>query len=386
MTDVRASLRQLFDAGIAAVNGYDATARALRELSFDEPIYLVAVGKAADAMTRGALSRHAGQVAQALVVTKHHHLSHCLNTTPGVRCLEAGHPTPDKYSLQAGQALIDFVSAVPSEARLLVLLSGGASALVEQLIDGIELADLQMLTEKLLGGGLPIGEMNAERRRVSMIKDGGLSRYLSECAVTQLLISDVPGDTLADIGSGLLLGSRVDESLQTRIETHLIASSAMAQRAVAASAQQQNFTVVQAAGELFGDIADVTNHICDTLLAPNAAAGVCIWGGEPTVKLPECAGRGGRNQHLALSLAKRLVDHPGVDILCCGTDGTDGPTEDAGGWVNHLTVSRGDALQLDIDITLAHADAGTYLQQVGGLITIGPTGTNVMDLVIAISV
>ena len=153
-------------------------------------------------MRSGVLGK---RVAGGLVITKHGHLSDEIADEARLVCLESGHPTPDAASLEAGDALLRFVDELPEDAHLLVLISGGTSALVECLIDGVSLDDLQTLTGRLLAEGYPIGDINRLRGRLSRIKGGRLASALPPIAVTQLLISDVPGDLPADIGSGMLV-------------------------------------------------------------------------------------------------------------------------------------------------------------------------------------
>lgn len=383
-----ALLRTLFHAGVNAVSGYEATRRALTETQLPEKVYLVALGKAADSMARGALSIIDDRLVSGLVVTKHHHLSDDLSTDTRLTCIESGHPVPDEASLQAGQELIKFVQSVPSDQLLIFLVSGGTSALVEALNDGLGLAELKNETDKLLASGAPIGEMNQHRRTLSRIKGGKLAGYV-DCDVLQLLISDVPGDKPADIGSGLLVadvatGMCVDLPIWNRVKTSVIASSAIAQAAVAAEAMQQGLVVVQCSGNLDGDMPDVVKRVSGVLSADNAERGVYIWGGEPTIVLPSKPGRGGRNQHLALALAQSMALHESASVIVCGTDGTDGPTNDAGGLVSQLTLEASVKANLQIEDYLQAADAGSCLDILGCLVTTGPTGTNVMDLAIAI--
>lgn len=384
----RALLMQLFQAGVDAVGGQQATRRELTGRQFQDPVHLVAVGKAADAMTAGALEILADKLVNGLVITKHGHLSELIRHHPLLETVEAGHPVPDEHSLQAGARLCEFVQAVPENHRLLFLVSGGTSALVEHLQEGLNLADLKHRTDQLLASGAPIGEMNRHRRQISRIKGGKLAKHL-KCRVLQLLISDVPGDKPGDIGSGLLVpddatGMSADLPVWSRVETKIIASSAIAQAAVQQAAVAANLDIQQASGSLDGDIADVGDRIRAILSATDCPSGVYIWGGEPTVKLPDTPGRGGRNQHLALSLTTSVAANGHASLLVCGTDGTDGPTGDAGGLVDETTQSRAEAASLNIEQFLQAADAGTCLDTLDQLITTGPTGTNVMDLAIAI--
>lgn len=377
---------ELFQAGVDAVGGFQATVRALASVDFDSPVHVVAIGKASDAMARGAKKILGDKLVSALVISKHGHISDELKGDTRFECLESGHPVPDQQSLEAGARLFDVVRALAPTERLLFLVSGGTSALVEYLNDGLTLESLQSLNDELLASGAAIGEMNRQRRQLSKIKGGQLALCV-RCPVVQLLISDVPGDTLSDIGSGLLVpddstGMHKDLPVWQLINSKIIASSAIAQAAVAVAATNQSLVVNQYSGSLHGDVEAVVKNISQALV--HAEKGVYIWGGEPTVVLPSLAGRGGRNQHLALSLARVAAQHPSMSILVCGTDGSDGPTVDAGGLINECSLSVAADKSIDIDDYLRRFDAGSALLKMEALVTTGPTGTNVMDLCVVI--
>ena len=386
--DRATQLQVLFQAGVNAVSGYEATCKFLKGVELPDQVCVVALGKAADSMAQGAVSVLGEKIVSGLVVTKHAHLSEALRNDTRFTCLESGHPVPDQASLLAGSTLKKYVQAVSSDQLLIFLVSGGTSALVEELNEELSLIDLKHETDKLLASGAPIGEMNVHRRTLSQIKGGKLAKHV-QCSVLQLLISDVPGDKPADIGSGLLVpdattGMHEALPVWSRIDTHIIASSAIAQAAVASMAFQKGLAVQQPSGSLHGNMPDVIERISGVLCAENAAKGVYIWGGEPTIMLPAKPGRGGRNQHLALALAPIISMQKNTSILVCGTDGTDGPTEDAGALVSETTHESACHSHLDIEAYLKDADAGSCLDLLGALITTGPTGTNVMDLAIAI--
>ncbi|NND90814.1 MAG: DUF4147 domain-containing protein, partial [Granulosicoccus sp.] len=370
------------------VGGQQATVRALRQVDLPDKIHLVALGKAADAMATGALQVIGDRLISGLIVTKHHHLSRAVQQDVRLECHEAGHPVPDDASLAAGQRLHDYLAALPEEHLLVFLVSGGTSALVEYLNEGLDLSDLKRETDQLLASGAPIGEMNRRRRTLSQIKGGKLARQV-RCPVLQFLISDVPGDRPGDIGSGLLIpdaatGMGPELPVWATIRTRIIASSSIAQAAVARQAAEIGLPVCQAHGSLDGDMDEVIERVAAELRRPDRQAGVYIWGGEPTVVLPASPGRGGRNQHLALALAPCLAELESTSVLVCGTDGTDGPTTDAGGLVDEQTLEKSRAKGLDVRDYLSRADAGSCLQQLDALVTTGPTGTNVMDLAIAV--
>ncbi len=381
-------LRELFQAGVDAVGGFEATARALQDIELGANVHLVALGKASDSMARGALHILGDKIVSGLVVTKHGHLSDELKSYDLFDCYESGHPVPDEASLIAGDKLVEYVRRIPSSDTLLFMVSGGTSALVEHLNAGLTLDDLKRETGKLLASGAAIGEMNKHRRTLSRIKGGKLASTI-QCQVVQLLISDVPGDRLADIGSGLLVpdaltGMPPELPVWQRVSTRIIASSAIAQAAVKTAALHRGLFVVQGSGDLDGDMPEVLDRISNVIGSVQSQPGVYIWGGEPTVVLPENPGRGGRNQHLALALCESVAARGNASILVCGTDGTDGPTNDAGGLVSDATLASALENNLQINDYLARADAGNCLDALNALVTTGPTGTNVMDLAIAI--
>lgn len=416
------SLIELFNEGVKAVQGDQAVAASLREkaLPSNAPVYLLAIGKAAGAMTQGAIDALEERPISGLVITKPAHASADIQSLSWLRVVESSHPVPNERSLEAGAKAVEFIQSIPDNAQLLVLLSGGASALMEHLIDGLSLSDLQELNEMLLAGGYPIGEMNTLRKTLSAIKGGKLCNYLPNIPVTQLVISDVPGDVLSDIGSGpfvapnenenahpgeILAGAKFrasdtvtacvsafgvaapssSHSVWGNIQTRIVGSSRIAQNAVMNAAQKLNLPddcSIRCEEALNDDVGVTAQKIAHTLVN-NSLAGIRIWGGETHCVLPENPGRGGRNQHLALTIAKHIAGVENLTVLCCGTDGTDGPTNDAGALVTGSTIAEGNALGLSVDAYLEKADAGSYLEAVNALVTTGPTGTNVMDLVIA---
>jgi len=381
---VAATLRVLHAAGIEAVGGRQATRRALADVDAGPRVRVAAIGKAASAMALGARDALGDALASGLVLTKYAHLEPELVADARFDCRESAHPVPDAASLAAGEALVTFVRSVADDEHLLVLVSGGASALVERLVDGSTLAELRRRTDALLADGVPIGEINRVRCTLSTIKGGGMLACLGRCRVTQLLVSDVPGDHPGDIGSGPFVAPETTcpAGEAPRVDTRVIASSAIAQAAVVAEAERRGLHVARRSGSLDGDVDATAERVANHLLDPDVAAGVHVWGGEPTVVLPPGPGRGGRNQHLALALAARIAGRDDLAVLVAATDGSDGPTTDAGGLVDGTTLARGG--ESAAREALARADAGSWLERTGALVTTGPTGTNVMDLAIAL--
>lgn len=407
----RNHLLAIFNVALAAVNGCTCVRDYLSAHPLQGDVYLIAIGKAAASMADGALQSLREKIVSGLVITKHGHggswNKNASVTNARIVCLEAGHPLPDEHSLHAGKALLDFIDTAPIDAQFLFLISGGASTLAEVPIAGIGLPELLKINAWLLGAGLDIHQMNRVRIKLSTIKGGRLAHRLNGRSTLNLLISDVMGDAPAIIGSGLLTadtgsdvpesnlpdwpGSLLKDAFSARkpdaanfksIRTEIIASLADAMQSAANYARDKGYTVYCHDKLLSGAAIDTGHRLAAELLA--GEPGVYVWGGETTVQLPPHPGRGGRNQALALAVALEIKNRQDILFLAAGTDGTDGPTDDAGAIVDGMSVVRGEAKQLSANQCLAAADAGSFLEASGDLIHTGPTGTNVMDLAIGI--
>jgi glycerate 2-kinase len=405
----REILLDCFRAALEAVDARRAVARQLAVERLEGDWQVLAIGKAAGAMTLGALEGLGGRMGQALVVTCPGHLPPGLAGLAGLRVLESAHPRPDARSIAAGEAVTEFIAALPARAQVLVLVSGGASSLVELPVPGIELDDLRELNDWALGSGWPIGQINGLRRRVSRLKGGGLAALLGSRRVLSMMVSDVPGDDPAVIGSGLLhrareAGSDAGElppGIRTilsraakspgrpggdgvEIPYRIVATASDACRAAGTSAASRGLCVRSGGGAFSGDAATLGRRFAANLLA-SAPQTFWAWGGESTVQLPADPGRGGRNQHLALSAALAIEGCEDVWLLAAGTDGVDGGTEDAGAVVDGGSCMRGRRSGLDPRDCLAHADSGSFLEASGDLLHTGPTLSNVGDLVLGLS-
>ena len=364
-------LGQLFDAAVSAVSGRQAVANAIAEDGPFSPSLIIAVGKAAAGMTLGALDEWPD--CAALVITKYGHLTDEFDAFPGVRVMEAAHPVPDENSLSAGKLLIDSIEALPAESHVLFLVSGGASALAEALPSDVSLSELKAMTDKMLATGKTIDQINTRRKTHSLIKGGKLIERFPGRRIRVYAISDVEGDSIAVIGSGLGDTNRLPDKGTSRI----IASNKIARQAAASKAEQLGLAVMENSENLYGDIYELADRLGPFIA--NAPPGVYLFGGEPIVTLPEHPGRGGRNQSLALALSAHIAGRDHISVLVAGTDGTDGPTSAAGGLIDGTTWSETTASD-----ALRRADAGTYLEQCGALFSTGPTHTNVMDLAVVI--
>lgn len=395
----RRDLLNLYAAALQQVNGEHSVSAWLSANSHSESV-VIAIGKAAPAMMRGALQQLGSQLHAALVITRQGYADPSLFACPQILQLEAAHPVPDESSLEAGRQLLTFIARQPLHLPLLFLISGGASSLAEVLHGDVGLADLQRLNRWLLGSDMDIEQMNLIRRGISGIKGGGLRCQLAGRKSQVLLISDVPGDDPAIIGSGLLyappqssivqeipswIAARMRKPKECEhplIPHHVIASSAQAVAAAAIQARSLGYDVFDDYPLLQGNAEQQGETFARLLI--NASPGVHIMGGETTMKLPPDPGRGGRNQHLALVVAREIAGNHDVVVLAAGTDGSDGSGDDAGALIDGYTWGRVSQQGFDPQQALARADSGTVLEATGDLLVTGPTGTNVMDLLIGL--
>jgi hydroxypyruvate reductase len=316
----RRLLLDLYRAALAAVEGRRRVRAALAADARSDPVSAVAIGKAAASMMLGAADALGARLQRGLVVGPDGGMARELAGRPGMRCLEAGHPLPDERSLAAGQALLEFAAATPPASRVLLMVSGGASALLEIPVPGVSLADLRQLYQDATARGLDIESLNARRRELSLVKGGRLPGLFAGSSVEGLLISDVPRDDPAVIGSGLLAapGCRLT----------LVGSLDDALEAVLRAARAQGLAAERIAGRLDGDAGTAARHFCHELAI--GKADLLVGGGETTVRLPAQPGRGGRCQQFALTAAQAIAGHPEFIVLAVGTDGRDGASEDAG--------------------------------------------------------
>lgn len=358
----RAVCEEVFRAAVAACDPEVRVREAVERIPPQRAMLGVAVGKAALAMARGA-----GPVVHGIAVAPE------LDGKPlplGWTARNAGHPFVDERSLAAGEAVRDLVYSAGFDDLVLVLISGGASALIEVLAGDYTLAEYRTRIEAAMRSGVAIRELNALRASMSSIKAGRLASY-SKAPIITLAISDVIGDDLRVIGSGPTI-----PAAPTKGKTSEVVGP-MRSFAQAASAELERRRIVLPAQEepIRGPI---------ELLAPALEPG--IYWGEPTLRVPDVHGEGGRMQHLALLLAQRLRGTADA-AFCIGSDGVDGPPPanrpaPAGAYVDGTTWAAIEAAGLDPADALNRRDAGTALASVGALVVTGPTGINHADLVL----
>ena len=404
ITNPRSICWSIYHQALTQVNGRQCVTTFLHQYPQPTSIALIALGKAATPMAIGAFEVWGNVISQAFLVTKSGHLDRQLIQDYPITCLEAAHPLPVASSLAAGQALLKFINQLSPRLPILFLISGGTSALVEVLAPGITLSQLQQVNQWLLGSGLDIHTVNNIRKSLSAIKGGRLANYLVGHPVLSLLISDVPGDDLLIIGSGLLtpheqqqLPTLLPNWLYTftnqavplappsyfeQIVQYLVATPTLARQGASEAAQQFNWPIYNHDEFIAGEATIAGRTLAQQL--STSAPGIHIWSSETTVYLPPQPGQGGRCQNLALAAAIELAEQNNIHLLAAGTDGNDGPGQAAGALIDGKTLQRGSQAGLSATTCLAQANASQFLTASGDLIYTGPTGTNVMDIIIGV--
>jgi glycerate 2-kinase len=352
---------------VAAVDPAGATARAVAAVDRPRPAWLAAFGKAAPAMAAGAaqVRRFEAGIVVAPDATPVPALP------PKLVILRAAHPVPDARSEVAGRAVLALAASVPAHGALVVLVSGGASALVAVPRGGLSLGDKRARTSAAIARGAPIAEVNRLRASLSAIKGGRLAAACRAPVVT-VVVSDVVGDDPAVVGSGPTLPARPGDVV--------VIASGVADLARAAATAIGGQVVDDA---VTGDVADVAARVAAAIAAAPAGAAL-VWAGEPTIRLPAAPGRGGRARQLALVVARELAGVAGWSLLAAGSDGIDGTADAAGAIVDGATWGRVAAAGIDGQAALDRCDAGSALAAVGADVVTGPTGVNHADLIVAV--
>ena len=404
-TDQRArvALRGIFDAGVASADPRLVLARYLPERPKGRTI-VVGAGKSA-ALMAAAVEAEWPDIT-GVVVTRYEHST----PTRFIEVIESSHPVPDANSERGAIRLLEAVQGLTADDLVLVLMSGGASALIERPADGLTLDDLKAVNRALLASGAPIDEMNAVRKHLSAIKGGRLAAAAAPARVVTLAISDVPGDDPATIGSGPTLpdpttwadvraiaarygldlprtdGPETPKPADLNPEVHLIATPSMALEAAADAARAHGLTPLILGDALEGESRDMGTVMAGIARSvrnghPIPAPCVLLSGGEGTVTIGSTKpGKGGRNTEFLLALAVALRAAPGIWAMAGDTDGIDGTEDAAGAIITPDTLARARAAGLSpLEKLLAH-DSYTLFEATGDLIKTGPTLTNVNDL------
>jgi len=392
-------------------------------------VFVLAVGKAAVPMTAAACQVLGAIPVEGVVVTKYGHVaSYELPST--LEIVEAGHPVPDAAGARGGTAFLRCLNQTTADDLVLLLLSGGGSALLPAPSPGVTLEDLQVTTDHLLRSGANIVDLNVVRKHLSSLKGGQLARMAAPAPVIALVLSDVVGDPMDVIASGptapdpttfaqawdvveryaltdvvpksvsahLQAGLRGEvpetpkpgDSLFDRVHNVIVGSNALAAQAAVAQAEALGYAGLLLTTFIEGEareIAKVAVALAKSLKAtghPVSLPACLVWGGETTVTVTG-QGKGGRNQELALAAALGLEGIVGVAVMALATDGTDGPTDAAGAVVDGSTAGRARDRGWDLRAALQDNNAYPLLADVGDLLRLGPTGTNVNDILVLLA-
>ena len=400
---LREHASRIVSESIRAVLPDEAVQRALRTF---EPrggrIYLAAAGKAAWQMAQAAV-KAVPAIERGIVITKYGHVPHSI---PGIDCLEAGHPVPDENGFAATERMLNMVHGLTAQDTVLFLLSGGGSALMEKpLISGAELQDI---TSQLLRCGADIVEINTVRKRLSAVKGGRFAQACSPAQVYSIVLSDIIGDPLDMIASGpsypdsstcaqamavadkyqlklserarTLLGQETPKQL-TNVTTQITGSVRELCAAAARECAALGYEPVILTDRLTCEAREAGRFLAAVARthAGDGRATAYLAGGETVVHVTG-NGRGGRNQELALAAAEGIAGLKNAAVLSVGSDGTDGPTDAAGGYADGDTWETLAAVGCDAAAMLNNNDAYHALKAADGLIVTGATGTNVNDV------
>jgi len=434
IADLRKAARSIFEAAVRAVDPGEAIRRHLiREgsrlcvghetvdLAKVGEVVVVGCGKAAAPMAASVEEILGDRISRGVVVTKYGHVQ----PTRLIRIHEAGHPVPDDAGIAGAQAILDHLRGLGPDDLVLVLISGGGSALTPAPVEGITLGEKQALTKALLACGADIREMNALRKHISRFKGGQLARAARPARVVTLILSDIVGDPLDAIASGptvpdpttyadaldildkyrirgeipaairnrLEAGARgevpetpkPDDLLFARVHNTIVGSNIQALEAARSEGRALGLTPMILSSSIEGETREIARmHAAlarevRTSGNPVKPPACLISGGETTVTL-RGSGKGGRNQEFVLAAALDIAGLAETAILSAGTDGTDGPTDAAGAIADGETCARALALGLNPRGSLDGNDAYPFFEKLGDLILTGPTNTNVMDV------
>lgn len=419
MKVIRDHLLEIASMSIEKVLPDSAVEVALKEVKICTKPYVIGIGKAAWRMAKALSDNLVGQVAEGIVITKYDHSE---GHIPNFRIFEAGHPVLDEAAIDATREAIAMAQRLRPSDTLIFLISGGGSALFELPIEGVTLEQLKKINLELIHSGANIEEINMIRKLLSEVKGGEFLKFCGCSKIVAFVLSDVIGNSLASIASGPLypeksnldqvkgilntyhinlpetVSNRLETKLQPKllplkpsveVETHLVGSvETMCAYAAMLGSQfgyegiirdsQLKVSVDTFIGLLKKDI-----EVYKELSNQSGKSYCLVYGGELTLKVSG-NGKGGRSQHTALMVSQLIDGYEGVYFLAQASDGTDGPTDAAGGLVDSNTVSKLRNRAYDLKGAIENFDAYHALLEAGDLIISGPTGTNVNDLMLCV--
>ena len=397
--------RKIIKQTIADVMPDRAVRNSLNELQLNGNIYIIAIGKAAWVMAQTASAFLNDKVKMGLIVTKYGHSRGPLKM---FEIIEAGHPTPDENSIRGAKRMLEILESLEQKDIVLFLLSGGGSSLVELPMDGLDLVDIQTVTRKLLFCGADITEMNLIRKKLSAIKGGKLSGHLRGQKAYAIILSDIISDNNDMIASGITYPDlstvkdvekilkkyqirfdrkvmsvleKSDSYRNVSVENHVVGSVTELCKAAAEHAWELGYIPHIVTTAMDCEAREAGRWMASMAEGTYPRPFAMIAGGETVVKVTG-KGMGGRNQEIALSAAMELKGKENVLLFSLGSDGTDGPTDAAGGMVDGHTAGQLEALGINIEQVLADNDSYHALKKVDGLIITGATGTNVNDVTV----
>lgn len=438
LAQLRQDARRIFDKGVVAVDPCVAVQQhvtregerlhvdgRIYDLQAYRHLYVVGAGKAGATMAQGLEGILGDRLTAGAVTVKYGHTA----SVGRVTLHEAGHPLPDAAGVTGADAICQLAQQAGDEDLVICLLSGGGSALLPAPLAGISLAEKQVLTELCLECGASIDEINALRKHLSFLKGGQLARWVSPATLITLVLSDVVGDHLDVIASGPTvpdastfqdcwnilarydLLKQLPESIRTHLEqgragqvsetpkpgdplfahsqTVMIGSNRLALRAACAEAQVLGYKTLILSSSVQGEAREVARMLAaigqEIRLSgmPVTTPACVLVGGETTVTI-QGPGKGGRSQEFALAAALDIAAWDGIVVLSGGTDGTDGPTDAAGALVDGHTIARAQTLGLNAEAYLKRSDSYAFFAALDDLVKTGPTGTNVMDIYLAL--
>ncbi len=393
----------IIERAIASAMPDEAVRKALLNVRLPEKVYLVAIGKAAAQMAKAAYAQLGDRIVQGVAITKYDHSDGDIGP---IKVYEAGHPVLDENSIKATDAVLDMVKDLGEGDTVVFLVSGGGSALFESPL--VDLEELQDINRQLLSSGADIVEMNTIRKRLSAVKGGKFALACAPARIVSVVLSDIIGDPLDMIASGpaypdastcadaiaiaekygLDLSIKALELLHeetpdelTNVETYVTGSVRQLCIAASEAAEELGYKPIVLTASLCCEAKDAGSFLASIAQyhKDSKESLAFIAGGETVVRITG-EGLGGRNQELALSAAEGIADLENAAIFSVGSDGTDGPTDAAGGYADGNTAPALAKLGVSIPAVLKANDSYYALRNVDGLIVTGPTGTNVNDV------
>jgi len=409
MNTIKEDARYIIERSIETVLPEKAVFNSLESLHLPGKTFLLAIGKAAWRMAKAAREKLGQSITAGVIITKYGHVE---GDIPGIDSFEAGHPLPDENTIAATTKALEMINAINPDS-ILFLISGGGSALFEKPVEGVTLDDLVDINNRLLRSGANIVEINAVRKRLSVVKGGRFAKMFAQTTIHSLVLSDVLGDRLDSIASGpaypdsstcedalstidrygLVLRPELREILKietphllSNVQTRIIGSVSRACEAAGVFAKELGYEPMILTTTLDCEARDAGSFLAaiareEVYDRPLKRPCAIILGGETVVPV-RGTGLGGRNQELALSFAIASNGLDNVALASVGTDGTDGPTDAAGAIVDGGSAREMIERGIDPHIYLLDNDSYHALEMSGELLKTGPTGTNVNDLVV----